>query len=184
LRLNHAASCPFWNWSSALAKDELRGVMLRVHCVDRQEDFHRSARALPAARRHAGHIIRCYDSPGHSLISGLCRVPGCALFGIPGLRVTDAGPAPSGAVEIWVVAVPELVTLAATVSRWEDAIVTAGLTGATSATSESLNRIAKLEARMAYGFRNPRTSAAASASRAPEAHDGRHRTPPTSGNNR
>jgi hypothetical protein len=29
------------------------------------------------------------------------------------------------------------------------------LTGVTNATSESLNRIAKLEARMAYGFRNP-----------------------------
>ena len=39
--------------------------------------------------------------------------------------------------------------------RWEDAIVTAGLTGVTNATSESLNRIAKLEARMDYGFRNP-----------------------------
>jgi hypothetical protein len=39
------------------------------------KNFHRSARALPAARRHAGHIIRCYDSAGHSLISGLCRVP-------------------------------------------------------------------------------------------------------------
>ena len=51
--------------------------------------------------------------------------------------------------------VPELATLAGTVSRWEDEIVTAVLTGVTNATSESLNRIAKLEARMAYGFRNP-----------------------------
>jgi len=51
--------------------------------------------------------------------------------------------------------VPELLTLAATVSRWEGEIVTAVLTGVTNATSESLNRIAKLEARMAYGFRNP-----------------------------
>jgi transposase len=51
--------------------------------------------------------------------------------------------------------VPELVTLAGTISRWEDEIVTAVLTGVTNATSESLNRIAKLEARMAYGFRNP-----------------------------
>jgi hypothetical protein len=34
-------------------------------------------------------------------------------------------------------------------------IVTAILTGVTNATSESLNRIAKLEARLAYGFRNP-----------------------------
>ena len=45
--------------------------------------------------------------------------------------------------------------LAATISRWEDEIVAAVLTGVTNATSESLNRLAKLEARMAYGFRNP-----------------------------
>ena len=52
-------------------------------------------------------------------------------------------------------AIPELATLATTISRWEDEIVTAVLTGVTNATSESLNRLAKLEARMAYGFRNP-----------------------------
>ena len=52
-------------------------------------------------------------------------------------------------------AVPELVTLASTISRWEDQIVCAILTGVTNARSESLNRIAKLEARLAYGFRNP-----------------------------
>jgi transposase len=51
--------------------------------------------------------------------------------------------------------IPELLTLATTVSRWEEHIVTAVLTGVTNATSESLNRLAKLEARMAYGFRNP-----------------------------
>jgi transposase len=51
--------------------------------------------------------------------------------------------------------VKELVTLAKTVSRWEDEIVTAVTTGVTNARSESLNRIAKLEARQAYGFRNP-----------------------------
>ena len=51
--------------------------------------------------------------------------------------------------------VTELATLAGTVSRWEDEIVTAVITGVTNARSESLNRIAKLEARHAYGFRNP-----------------------------
>jgi transposase len=51
--------------------------------------------------------------------------------------------------------VTELTTLARTISRWEDQIVTAVLTGVTNARSESLNRIAKLEARHAYGFRNP-----------------------------
>ena len=52
--------------------------------------------------------------------------------------------------------IPELVTLAKTVSRWEDQIAAAVITGLTNATSESLNRLAKLEARLAYGFRNPR----------------------------
>jgi hypothetical protein len=51
--------------------------------------------------------------------------------------------------------IPELVTLAKTVSRWENEITAAVLTGVTNATPESLNRLAKLEARLAYGFRNP-----------------------------
>jgi transposase len=49
----------------------------------------------------------------------------------------------------------ELVTLARTISRWEEEIVAAVLTGVTNARSEALNRIAKLEARNAYSFRNP-----------------------------
>ncbi len=51
--------------------------------------------------------------------------------------------------------IPELITLANTIARWENEIVTAVISGVTNATSESLNRLAKLEARMAYGFRNP-----------------------------
>jgi len=51
--------------------------------------------------------------------------------------------------------IPGLVTLARTISRWENEIVAAVITGITNATSESLNRLAKLEARQAYGFRNP-----------------------------
>jgi transposase len=51
--------------------------------------------------------------------------------------------------------IPELLTLARTISRWEDQIVAAVLTGVTNARSEALNRLAKLEARMAYSFRNP-----------------------------
>ena len=50
--------------------------------------------------------------------------------------------------------IPELISLART-SRWEDEIVCAVLTGVTNAISESPNRLAKLEARLAYGFRNP-----------------------------
>jgi transposase len=51
--------------------------------------------------------------------------------------------------------VPELLTLARTISKWEDQIVAAVLTGVTNAKSEALNRLAKVEARMAYSFRNP-----------------------------
>jgi transposase len=51
--------------------------------------------------------------------------------------------------------IPELLTLAKTVARWENEIVAGVLTGASNAKSEALNRIAKLEARNAYGFRNP-----------------------------
>jgi hypothetical protein len=51
--------------------------------------------------------------------------------------------------------VTELTALARTISRWENEIVAAVLAGVTNARSESLNRIAKLEARRAYGFRNP-----------------------------
>ena len=51
--------------------------------------------------------------------------------------------------------IPELLTLARTISRWEDEITATVITGVTNAASESLNRLAKLEARLAYGFRNP-----------------------------
>jgi transposase len=44
--------------------------------------------------------------------------------------------------------IPEILSLAKTISRWEDEIVCAVLTGVTNATSESLNRLAKLEARI------------------------------------
>ncbi len=50
--------------------------------------------------------------------------------------------------------IPELVTLASTIARWQNEMVTAVITGVTNATAESLNRLTKLEARHAYGFRN------------------------------
>jgi Transposase len=50
--------------------------------------------------------------------------------------------------------IAELLTLARTISKWEDEIVAAVLTGVTNARSEALNWLATLEARMAYSFRN------------------------------
>jgi transposase len=37
--------------------------------------------------------------------------------------------------------IPELITLARTISRWEDELVAAVITGITNAASESLNRL-------------------------------------------
>ena len=50
---------------------------------------------------------------------------------------------------------PELVTLAETVMVWWNEIEAFLLTGITNAKSEGTNRVIKLEARCAYGFRNP-----------------------------
>jgi transposase len=49
---------------------------------------------------------------------------------------------------------PELRTLAQTIDRWRDPIITAIRTGVSNARSEGLNRVIKLEGRKAYGFRN------------------------------
>jgi transposase len=49
---------------------------------------------------------------------------------------------------------PELVTLAETVEQWWDGIETYLATGITNAASEGNNRLIKLEARNAFGFRN------------------------------
>jgi transposase len=51
---------------------------------------------------------------------------------------------------------PELVTLAETVDQWWDGIENYIKTGITNAASEGNNRVIKLEARKAYGFRNRR----------------------------
>ena len=49
---------------------------------------------------------------------------------------------------------PELITLAETVDQWWDGIETYVITGITNAASEGNNRLVKLEARNAFGFRN------------------------------
>ena len=52
-------------------------------------------------------------------------------------------------------AIPELAVLARTIEAWWPAIEAFILTGVTNAASEGINRLIKLEARNAYGFRNP-----------------------------
>jgi transposase len=49
---------------------------------------------------------------------------------------------------------PELTTLAETIDQWWDGIEAYVTTGITNAASEGNNRVIKLEARKAYGFRN------------------------------
>jgi transposase len=71
---------------------------------------------------------------------------------------------------------PELVTPAKTVSRWENELVTAVTTAITNATSESLNRLAKLQARLAYGFRNLRRARARNVSKEGPSTDSRAAT--------
>jgi transposase len=50
--------------------------------------------------------------------------------------------------------IPELVTFAKTIDKWMTEIVVAVRTGVSNAKSEGVNRIVKLVARTAYGFRN------------------------------
>jgi transposase len=51
--------------------------------------------------------------------------------------------------------IPELVTLAETVSRWREHIAAAVILKVSNAASEGTNRVIKLVARIAFGFRNP-----------------------------
>ena len=111
-------------------------------------------------------IIETLDADGHGQQIALAWIAKEKLRDALNLRARVTGSAPCErqvrdrlfAFYDWCAqneAIPELLTLARTISRWEDEIVAAVLTGVTNATSESLNRLAKLEARLAYGFRNP-----------------------------
>jgi transposase len=51
--------------------------------------------------------------------------------------------------------IPELHRLATTIQAWWPQIEAFILTGVTNAASEGINRLIKLEARNAFGFRNP-----------------------------
>ena len=51
--------------------------------------------------------------------------------------------------------IPELATFARTLDTWREEITNSVLTGASNAGSEGVNRIQKLDARAAFGYRNP-----------------------------
>ncbi len=69
-------SSRYWLRAAGIGEDVIGGRVSLVAGDGERENFHRSARALPATRRHAGHITCRYDTAGHSLNSRLCRVPG------------------------------------------------------------------------------------------------------------
>ena len=66
----------YWLRAAGIGEDGIGGRASLVAGDGECRNFHRSARAPPAARRHAGHITHHYDTAGHSLTSRLCRVPG------------------------------------------------------------------------------------------------------------
>jgi transposase len=51
--------------------------------------------------------------------------------------------------------VPEIAAFARTLDTWRNEIINTVLTGASNAASEGINRIQKLDARAAFGYRNP-----------------------------
>jgi len=58
-----------------MGKDVIGGRVSLVAEDGQCENFHRSVRALPAARGHAGRITCRYDIAGQNLNSRLCRIP-------------------------------------------------------------------------------------------------------------
>jgi hypothetical protein len=112
-----------------------------------------------ASRGEAGgHLLAALDH-AHGAVLGQVEVSAktneIPMFPVLIDRVDITGGA---VITAWCVQhddIPELIALARTISRWEHEITAAVITWLTNATAESLNRLAKLEARHAYGFRNP-----------------------------
>src|SRR5690242_11295103 len=68
-------SSMYWLRAAVIGEDVIGGRVSLAAEDGERENFHRSVRALPAARGHAGHITCRQDIAGHSLNSRLCRVP-------------------------------------------------------------------------------------------------------------
>jgi hypothetical protein len=65
-----------WLRAAGIGEDDIGGRASLAAEDGEPENFHRSARAPPATRRHAGHVPCCYEMAGHRLTTRLCRVPG------------------------------------------------------------------------------------------------------------
>jgi hypothetical protein len=78
--------------------------------------------------------------------------------------------------------IPEIATFAETISRWRHEIATAVHTGVSNATSEGINRVVKLNARIAYGFATRSTNDAAPATPPPAPAAGKNHCPYTPDN--
>ena len=83
-------SSRYWLRAAGIGEDVIGGRGSLVAGDGERRNFHRSARAPPATRRHAGTLKLRHNTAGHSLISRLCRVP--ASTRCTSLCGTNAGP--------------------------------------------------------------------------------------------
>jgi hypothetical protein len=82
----------YWLWAARIGEDVIGGRVFLAAEDGERRNFHRSVRALPAARGYAGRITCRYDIAGHGLNSRLCRVPERP----PYRRLILPGPGPVG----------------------------------------------------------------------------------------
>ena len=84
-------SSRYWLRAAGIGEDVIGGRASLVANDGECQNFHRSARTLPATRGHAGLIIRHYNTAGHSLNSRLCRVPGAVVLvrALNGMNASD-----------------------------------------------------------------------------------------------
>lgn len=123
------------------------------------------AQVLHQAQRRTPAITWCWPTGGTPVSSTCPQARGCwdRSRAAPPITPPTGSPAPGQIRDeltgfyAWCADhddILEVLTLATTISRWQNEIIAAILTGVTNAKSEGLNLVAKLEARNAYSFRN------------------------------
>ncbi|MGH3267486.1 MAG: ISL3 family transposase, partial [Trebonia sp.] len=119
---------------------------------------------------HLDTIITALDRDGDGQQIAAVWIAKEQLRALLALRITKAhvSPAPSqvrdklAAFYLWCADhqhIPELKTLANTIGKWQQPVIDAVLTGYSNAKAEAHNRTAKMVARTARGFANPRNQA-------------------------